>query len=91
MVFTAATSTGVAAAFGEKLSYSRKCAELLGVSGPDDPNPLVKMTMVCSVVCMCALFVYVFVCAHAHTCVFVCARTHTTLYSILTRVSSASW
>ena len=41
--------TGIAAAFGEKLLYSKKCADLLGVSSPDDPNPLAKMAMVCSV------------------------------------------
>ena len=37
---------GIAAAFNEELSYSAKCAKLLGISGPDDPNPLVKMAMV---------------------------------------------
>ncbi|XP_065920811.1 FAD synthase-like isoform X2 [Dysidea avara] len=40
------TMEGIAAAFGEKLLYSKKCADLLGVSSPDDPNPLAKMAMV---------------------------------------------
>jgi len=38
--------SGIAAAFNEELSYSARCAKLLGISGPDDPNPLVKMAMV---------------------------------------------
>lgn len=39
-------SLGIAAAFNEELSYNTRCAKLLGVPGPDDPNPLVKMAMV---------------------------------------------
>ena len=37
---------GIATAFNEELCYSTRCAKLLGISGPDDPNPLVKMAMV---------------------------------------------
>lgn len=39
-------SLGIAVAFNEELSYNTRCAKLLGVPGPDDPNPLVKMAMV---------------------------------------------
>ena len=39
-------SPGVAAAFNEELSYSTQCAKLLGISGPNNYNPLVKMAMV---------------------------------------------
>ena len=37
---------GIATAFNEELNYNAKCAKLLGISGPDDPNPLTKMAMV---------------------------------------------